>query len=112
MIRLKDGVSIKMLTGRMALGARIVEGIYESMGLVCYVTSGDDSEHGPGSKHPLGDALDFRTETVPLIKRAELAERAHQALGGPKGQFDVVLEVKTQADGTKVSHLHVEYDAD
>lgn len=70
------------------------------MGGQAYITSACEGEHGPGSLHPHGYALDFRIRDIPNAKRPALAEAVSEALGD---DYDVVLEP---------THLHVEYDPD
>ena len=94
---LNEQVSISNLTPAMSLGAVIVAGVYYSMGLVCEITSGRDGKHKVRSLHYSGNALDFRTRTVPAQLQEELVGKIRRALGQ---DFQVVLEP---------THLHVEY---
>jgi len=99
MIRFKDGVYIATLSPQMAIAAGIIDEIYALHGFEeCWITSGDDGVHSLGSKHYIGNALDFRTRDIPEDLRANVAADAGRILGE---NYDVVLE------GT---HLHVEYD--
>jgi hypothetical protein len=98
MLLIKRGVDLSKLTGRMAVAALVVEGIYEDLRANAVVTSGCEGEHSEGSKHYTGDALDFRTLHLTGHFREQLASRCREALNE---QFDVVLEK---------DHLHVEWD--
>jgi hypothetical protein len=107
MIRIKQGVDLSRLTGRMALAAVVVRDVYEDHRCNAVVTRGcepPDSEEEalahPDSKHYLGDALDFRVLGIPMETREKIAAEVREALGA---QFDVVL---------KADHLHVEFDPD
>ena len=62
------------------------------------VTSGNDSEHMPGSKHYEDKALDFRTRHLLPFDKTALAAEVRRRLGP---DYDVVLEA---------DHLHVEHD--
>ncbi len=72
--------------------------VAEAMGGSAIITSACEGEHGPGSLHPLGLAVDFRIRHIPNEERPALAYAVSEALGD---DFDVVLEA---------THLHVEHD--
>lgn len=65
------------------------------------VTSIDDGTHGPGSKHPNGDAVDLRTNDLPSTHRELWSAACKKQLD--KMGFDIVLE-------TAPDHLHIEWD--
>jgi hypothetical protein len=90
MIRVKSGV-----TPRNLIIAAAAANVGQELGLDVTITSGMDGKHKVGSKHYIGQALDFRllgaqTDTF----RQALARRL-----GPA--YQVLLEV---------DHVHVEYD--
>lgn len=98
MLELKPGVALNLVTGRMAIGARLVECAYDQMGYTCVITSGNDGVHQDNSKHYVGDALDFRVSIVPQEQHAQLCALIKKKVGS---QFDVVYEG---------DHVHVEWD--
>jgi hypothetical protein len=63
------------------------------------ITSGLDGEHSPGSFHPAGMALDFRTRDLSKVQMYDVLEKMRTRLKA----FDVVVER---------SHLHVEVGPD
>jgi hypothetical protein len=67
------------------------------------VTSGNDSQHMPGSRHYRDQALDFRTKHLTTPQKHALAAEVRRRLGA---HYDVILE----AEGKPNEHLHVEYD--
>lgn len=93
----------------MSQGMGTVEGVFVTAGFYCLATSIMDGTHGKGSRHPWGDACDFRTKHAytGLPDRRQridaLVEECREHLGD---DFDVVLE----GFGTANEHLHVEHD--
>jgi hypothetical protein len=65
-----------------------------------YVTSGNDGQHMPGSKHYTDEALDFRSRHLTAEQQAAWVLAIRRRLGS---HYDVVLEHNPE-------HLHVEYD--
>lgn len=76
-------------------------------GLECYLTSGTEGQHGPGSFHPVGLAIDLRSKDFKPGELDVFVVKLKLALGGnvdnTKGEFDVIKES---------THLHVEYDVE
>ena len=103
-MRLKKGVKITNLTPQMSLAIRIVESVYQRLqpGHDLTITSVDEGQHGPGTLHGKGLAVDFRTKDYNGNKY-KLQNDVREALGD---EFDVVLE---DLHGPQ-EHLHVEYD--
>lgn len=98
---LKAGVSLKGIVPQMVIAHAIIQhayGIYP-----CMITSGNDSKHGKNSKHPKGEALDFRTKDLPLAWKPILITMVKTRLGK---EFDVVFE----SEGLENEHMHVEWD--
>jgi hypothetical protein len=97
---IKPGVDLRGLVPQMAIAYIIACVVYNKHQCVeqCVITSGVDSVHGPNSLHPLGKALDLRTNTLSGDVALMIHHDLKQALGG---QFDVVLEK---------DHIHVEFD--
>lgn len=63
-LSLKQGVKLKDLSPQMVLATMTIWQVY-SMHLVdCVITSANDSSHMSNSKHYVGEALDFRTNTL------------------------------------------------
>ena len=102
MIQLKPGVSLKALSPQMVMAFMIVASVFEKHNAACTCTSANDSTHKKGSKHYVGNALDFRVRDYLGDKHA-LTEEIEKALGG---EFDVVLE----SVDTPNQHIHCEYD--
>lgn len=67
------------------------------------ITSAQDSQHHPGSVHPLGMAVDFRTHNLRSGQARRLRDRVQERLGAA---YDVILE----DEGGPNEHLHVERD--
>jgi hypothetical protein len=102
MIEFKAGVSLKNLKPQMLIALKIVEQEYDKFGTTTVITSGNDGKHKVGSKHYLGEALDFRTKTVGLAR--QLVQAIWEKLN-PIG-FDVLFEDEKGPN----EHMHVEYD--
>lgn len=104
MIRIKPGVSIKLLKPQMVpalITANKVLGLYNED---CWITSGDDGQHGQNSKHYEGLAVDIRTRILPGGSTGLLASHIAGLIGDALGHlYDVVLER---------THIHIEYDPD
>lgn len=67
---------------------------------LAFVTSANDSKHGPGSLHPKGRALDLRTRDLTDAQITALADALKTRLGE---SWDVVIEHDPP-------HLHIEFD--
>lgn len=67
------------------------------------VTSGNDGQHMPASKHYTNDALDFRTRHIERGLKLKLKTDALQRLGAG---YQAILE---DVEGDN-EHLHIEYD--
>jgi hypothetical protein len=102
-MKLKKGVKITNLTPQMVLAIRIVESVYQRMqpGHDVTITSIDEGQHGPGTLHGKGKAVDFRTKDFTANKYT-LQNEVRRALGD---DFDVVLE---DLHGVN-EHLHIEF---
>jgi hypothetical protein len=107
MIAIKPGVLLENLTPQMVFGHTIVASIFAGTGYgvwhlgqrsMCTITSGSDGTHMEGSRHPDGNALDYRTNHLTDAQKSTITAACKEALGE---NFDVVLEA---------DHLHVEYD--
>lgn len=84
------GVVFK-LTAEMWAALKVIQAAHLRAGITrgAYVTSANDGQHGAGSKHPLGDAIDFRTRDLPPARVAELVKACTGELGN---EFDVLWE--------------------
>jgi hypothetical protein len=94
MLRVKKGVILPPVLRIY----RAAERAYGELHVAGMVTSGMEGQHRPGSRHPLGLALDFRTRDLTRQQVEYLARRIREQLGAG---YDVVIER---------THLHVEYD--
>lgn len=83
--------------------------LYKEHNVELVITSLNDSGmvHGVRSLHAIGHAVDLRTHTLDLsnVDKQAFSAELWQRLGGPQGQYDVVLE----GMGTGQEHLHIEY---
>lgn len=109
MLKLKAGVKLHDLSPQLCLAIFIAAGAYSKFGEDCVVTSCNDSgtTHRINSLHAVGHACDLRVHNLDM-QRGQLEDFALdilEALGGPVGQFDVVLE----GLGTPSAHIHLEY---
>jgi hypothetical protein len=68
------------------------------------ITSGNDSQHMPGSLHFQGRALDFRGNNISLPEGRDLKEIVAGLLGR---DYDVLFETFANRSN---NHLHVEFD--
>lgn len=71
---------------------------YTQRGYHFFWTSGEDSQHKPGSLHPSGNAADLRIWHIPKTELQRFTLGLAMVLGS---QYDVVLES---------DHIHIEYD--
>jgi hypothetical protein len=97
MLTLKPDVRITGLRPEIILAIVAAERAYAEIGCELMLTSGIEGQHGRGSLHFAGCAVDFRTQNVPADKLQPLVEKIRYALGA---DFDVVLEK---------NHCHVEW---
>lgn len=105
MIRIKEGVKIQGVTPKgnririspeMVFATFVAERVWAKQGVDLWITSSFEGNHMRGSKHYIGEALDYRRWNLENVEKAakELQERL-----GPS--FQVVVER---------THIHVEYD--
>ena len=89
-----DTVNIRDLDVTLKMALQQIEYVYSKFNTELVITSGKDGQHGIGSLHYEGKAVDLRTWNVldSLVK----ALKAH--LGA---DYDIVLEK---------DHIHVEWD--
>ena len=94
----KEGVVHQNFKKKILEAKQIVYDIYGGYGLDLFITSGEEGNHGCGSLHYVGKAIDID------LPPANLLDFIHRdiasALGG-KG-YDVVLH--------NTSHFHIEFD--
>jgi len=72
------------------------------------ITSVNDGTHGKKSLHAIGHAVDIRVHGLDEQLEESLEDfglTIWDCLGGPVGQYDVVMEHL----GTPNAHLHIEY---
>ena len=104
MIRLKnEGVRARIggISNEMLFALMVIEGVFRYYGVEdVVVTAGTEGSRSrvKGSRHIIGQALDFRTRHWPDDHRTVIPHEIRQSLGP---DYDVVLEK---------DHLHVEYD--
>ena len=109
MLRIKPGVKLHDLSPQILLALVVAEGTYSKFGADCVVTSCNDSgsAHRVHSLHAIGHACDLRVHNLGMDgeELENFALDILEALGGPVGQFDVVIE----GVGTPSAHIHIEY---
>ena len=74
--------------------------VWEEYGQKCVITSGLEGEHGDGSLHPFGCALDFRTRFFKKGVPATIEKKMRKRLGP---DYYVKYEKKRK-------HIHVGYN--
>lgn len=77
-VQFKEGVQLAVTQTVYEILSRIVP-VYTSFGVPCVVTSGTDGQHKEGSKHYLGQALDFRVRDVQPDRLGALVEACKKA---------------------------------
>lgn len=102
MIRLKEGVSLRLLVPQMSIATHVVDGVMSIHGFDTVITSGNDSTHASGSLHYAGKALDYRTKHVDPSLKMAIVQDIKARLGA---EFDVVFE----HPGGEQEHVHVEW---
>ena len=103
MKKIKDGVSVSGLRPEMLLAFDVANEVYEALGVeFCVLTAGVDGEHGRGSLHYVGLAIDTRTRDFPNGgNNSDLIDVAVKLIQDRLGkQYDVVRES---------NHLHIEF---
>lgn len=98
MLSIKEGVRLSGIRPEMAIALQVAASAYAEMGHDAIVTSVCEGQHGRGSRHFSGCAIDLRTRHVDADVQMILAKKVGAALGD---DFDVVLES---------THLHIEFD--
>lgn len=100
-MRLKPGVSLKLLQPQTVVAMIVADGVWNDLGAELVVTSGNDGTHMPTSLHYQGKAFDCRTHVFEEGQAARAVEILKAALGA---EFDVILEHL----GEPQEHCHVE----
>lgn len=100
MIKLEQGAVIAGLKLEMRPALIIGEKIWEQNGQPFVITSGLEGEHGAGSLHYYGYAIDVRVKFWGLTTQFNIRDRLRKEL--PEG-FQVVFHPN--------HHIHIEYDA-
>lgn len=103
MTALKNSVKLSSLKPQIVVAFVIASDIARSLGLDLIVTSANDSKHMTGSKHFVGEALDFRTHDWDDLTKSQFVAKLRACL---TSDFDVVFEAANQPN----EHLHVEWD--
>lgn len=91
------GASIRGMRAEALAGWDICSAVYEQFNYLCWLTSGTEGEHSPGSLHYLGLAFDLRIKHMDAMDPVRIAEMCAKRLGD---EFDVALEG---------NHIHVEF---
>ena len=95
----KEGTTLRGLQPAMQLANCAAELVWNRHGKECVITAGVEFGHSRGSKHPDGDACDYRTRYFrDQAEKERVRNELAQALGT---DYDVVLES---------DHIHCEYD--
>lgn len=102
-MKLKSGVSIKLLQPQIVLGIMIIEPVFKDYGTELTITCGSNGKHKvANSLHYQGLAIDIRSHDIkPSLLHMVLAEcRARLGV-----EFDFILE----DEGTPDEHFHMEF---
>lgn len=92
------------ITPAIVLAIVIVDQVYKDLDIDdCWITSANDSVHGPTTLHRKGQAVDFRLHNVPVLVRSSL-------VGAVKSRLEPQYEVYHESVSTPNEHLHVEWD--
>jgi len=104
-MKVKSTVVIEITSKEMYFATGVVEAEFLRVGVPPVVTSGQDShESRPFSLHHKGRALDYRTKTIPLVKKIVLVNTIKTVLT-PRGFF-----VQLESEGKDNEHMHIEFD--
>ena len=113
-MRIKTGVRIYKLSPELVFAHTMVLDAYRQVGVECIVTSINDGRHSFGSKHYNGDAIDYRSNSVPRNQLDNLCGLIARNLDLTKietkntwvgADFDLLLEGK----GSPNEHIHLEF---
>ena len=99
-MKVKAGVDLTNMSPKAIQVVALAAPLWTALGEEIVVTSGREGNHMKGSKHYLGEAIDFRTRYFPDSVKRALAVCLQHRLGDA---YDVVVES---------THIHVEYDPD
>lgn len=91
-------VSLVGLTTQTLFACQVANDVFAAHGFNAAITSCTDGKHKQGSKHYVGNAVDFRVRDLPIVLKSVIVTDLKESLGA---QFDVIDE------GT---HIHIEYD--
>lgn len=128
-LELKPGVRLHGTSAEIMFAAEVVREVWEEYGSsVCIVTAGIDGKHQALGEHYHGDALDFRTTTIPtpsklLIETVEDSRRqvvklavseVARRLGATDGESRYVFQgpnyhLRLELLGTPQEHLHISF---
>jgi hypothetical protein len=108
MLKLKDDtVNVSGLRGVMFFALGIADVAFAYGGHDCVITAALDGDHNPGSKHPLGLAVDIRNVDLDAVMHDMVFHKLQRLeIYG----FDVIDEKPGQTGKTTASHFHIEYD--
>lgn len=108
MIKLKDNtVNVEGLHPEMYFALGLAEYAFAAFGKECVITAALDGEHNPGSKHPLGLAVDLHNADLETEIRLGLFLKLRRL---ERYGFDVIDERPGQTGQTTAAHFHIEYD--
>ena len=98
MLNLKECVKASGTRPEILLAIMVAHSVYSQHGYCCMPTSLLDGEHGAGSLHPVGLAVDLRIRHLPSQSiKEKIAREIQLAL---TGEYDVILEP---------THIHIEF---
>jgi hypothetical protein len=111
-MKIKLGATITGLKIQMRRVMMIADYVWKDFGQECVITSGTETTefnnledenpliHSPGSLHPFGYALDFRTRYFSELDKQRVAAKLSAKLEEISPQYRVI---------TEKTHIHVEY---
>ena len=94
---LKKGVSVNGIKGEIVIALIICSNIFHKYGMDMIVTSCTDGNHGRGSLHYVGYAVDLRIRHLSKSQLDLILRDIKEAL---TIEYDIVLEP---------THIHIEY---
>jgi hypothetical protein len=97
MLLIKQGVRITGIRPELLIAVMAAERVYNEAGHDLTLTACIDGRHMAGSLHYSGQAVDVRTNDVPIAEVPKLVARIKACVGG---EFDVLFES---------NHIHIEF---
>ena len=104
MLKLKSNVKLSGLKEEMLWALDQAQGIFQSHGKDCVVTSARDTGHCDHSQHYKGLAVDLRSRHI------QYTTEKVEVLGALKAILGHEYQVIFENEGKPQEHFHIEYD--